>query len=430
MEYKKYPRTLVVSMNAFSKGNSNNGKVLSQYFCEWDKNCIAQFFVMNEEPGSPFCERYYRLTDKEALRAFLTGKKGGRRINISEKNEMQDEKVLKKISRHSRYLQRLFRDIIWNSGRWYTKDLENWIKEFEPEVLLVMIGGSSFIPNIAMKLAKKFDLPIVIYNTESYYFEKVSFFNPIKWIYRKEGNNAIKKIIKRSSQEVYLNEKLKELYAAKFSKEGCVLYQSTELLPFSKKNKNQELRFLYAGNINLGREKSLIQIAEALQNISQKYILDIYGAADIATERALNATNGIRYHGKVKYERVLSAIEESDFIFHAESFEEEIAKNLTTAFSTKIADSLASGRCFVLFAPKMLACSQYLKHFNCACVIDNPSELEERLRELINSQEEQEALIKRAALVARENHNAQNNCEQMREILNKQVRMHNESATN
>ena len=429
MEYKKYPRTLVISMNAFSKGNSNNGKVLSQYFSEWDKNCIAQFFVMNEEPDSPFCERYYRMTDKEAMRACLTGKKGGSRINVSRK-EFKNEKVYKKVSKIPRYWQRLIRDIVWNCGRWYTKDLENWIKEFEPEILLVMIGGSSFIPNIAMKLAKKFNLPIVIYNTESYYFEKVSLFNPVKWIYRKEGNRAIKKIIKRSSEEIYLNEKLKELYAVKFGKEGCVLYQSTELVPSPKKDKSQELKFLYAGNINLGREQSLIQIAKALQNISPEYILDVYGGADVATEQELHSANGIRYHGKVEYERVLSAIEESDFIFHAESFEARIVKNLTTAFSTKIADSLASGRCFVIYAPETLACVEYLKRFNCACVINSRSELEVCLSELINSKEAQKGFIERAISIAQENHNSKVNCERMRVILSRQVRGYYESNTN
>lgn len=415
MPKSKFPRVLVVSMNAFSCGSTNNGKVLSQYFSEWDPDCLAQFFVAKETPDSPFCRNYYRITDKQALRAFLTGKKGGTRISFAENQTIDPAPPIKRQKKFG--FSRLVRDVVWNSGRWISKDFLRWIDEFSPEILFVMVGGSSFIPNIALRIAKKRRLPLVIYNTESYYFDRPGKDDGLLYrLYRAEGNRALRKLMAYSSHEIYLNDTLNRLYEQAFGKRGSVIYQSTEVTATAHQ-KNTPPTFAYAGNLGLKRHCSLIEIGRALQSISPDYVLDVYGGAGDTVTNELNAARGIRYHGRVPYDRVVEVVQNSDFLLHAESFDPAVSEKLRTAFTTKIGDSLASGNCFIVYAPEGLACVDYLKAHDCACVITDPDTLRDRLAQLINEEPLQQRYIQNALTTASRNHNTQRNAETMREIL-------------
>ncbi len=418
MSNGNFPRVLVVSMNAFSYGNTNNGKVLSQYFSEWDPDCLAQFFVSNETPDFPVCRRYYRVTDKQALRSFVTGKRYGKTMTATD----TPTPVSASMGVGTRSpLKRLIRDTVWNARRWWGKDFDRWIDDFAPEIVLVMVGGSSFIPNIALRIAKKRRLPLVIYNTESYYFDRPQKGDGLLYrVYRAEGNRALRKLMAYSSHEIYLNDALNELYATAFGKRGTVIYQSTEVKP-STRASNDPPTFSYAGNLGLKRHRSLIEIGKTLQAISPDYVLDIYGSAGHTATNDLNMAAGVRYHGRVPYEQVAQVIENSDFLLHTESFDPAVYKKLRTAFSTKIGDSLASGKCFVVYAPESLACVEYLKQNDCACVITDPSVLCERLRELIEDKALQQRYIQNALATASRNHNTQRNAEMMREILVRQT---------
>ena len=115
---------------------------------------------------------------------------------------------------------------------------------------------------------------------------------------------------------------------------------------------------------------------------------------------------------------VKQIIHESLLVFHTESDDEFYCKDICHGFSTKIADSLASGTCFVIYAPEMLSCTKYIKANNCGCVITNEEELEEKLSEVINSSELRETYIKNALEVVRKNHNSKKNKEKFAEIIN------------
>ncbi len=418
MNKGNFPRVLVISMNAFSYGNTNNGKVLSQYFSEWDPDCLAQFFVANETPDFPVCRRYYRVTDKQAMRSFVTGKRYGETVTAVTESAAPDSAAGKGARSP---LKRLIRDTVWNARRWWGKDFDRWIDDFAPEIVLVMVGGSSFIPNIALRIAKKRRLPLVIYNTESYYFDRPQKGDGLLYrLYRAESNRAFRKLMAYSSHEIYLNDALNQLYETAFGKRGTVIYQSTTVKP-SPRPLNDPPIFSYAGNLGLKRHRSLIEIARALQSISSDYALDVYGGADDTTTNELNMEAGIRFHSRVPYEQVVRVIENSDFLLHTESFDPTVYEKLRTAFTAKIGDSLASGRCFVVYAPEPLACVEYLKRHDCACVITDPDTLHERLSQLINDEPLQQRYIQNALATASRNHNTVCNAETMREILYDEV---------
>lgn len=209
-----------------------------------------------------------------------------------------------------------------------------------------------------------------------------------------------RKLMKRSSAEIYNSGALEHLYSKEFGKKGIVLYQSSTLRPLPAPKEDQPLCFSYAGNLGLNRHKALMEIGEALQNISENYYLDVYGKAEPHVEEQLIKAKGIRFHGLVPYSEVVRVMEESHFMVHAESFDEFWVKDLCMAFSTKISDIMSAGKCLILYAHASLACSQYVIENNCGCVITTPEILESKLSELISNKELQLHYINNALIAA------------------------------
>lgn len=417
MEIQRCPKVLVLSINCFSK-NGSNGRVLSELFEGWDTDCLSQFYIYSEKPNTFVCKNYFRITDGEAMRSFFSWRKYGQKIVPEESVEVNVS--VKRVNRNP--LSYLCRDIIWRSGRWQSKKFWDWIEEFKPDCILLQADNSSFMPKLALKISKKYNLPIVIFNTENYYFKKHNYFTGkgfgfVYPFYRLLQIRKFRKLMKKSTVEIYNSKPLAELYEKEFGKKGHVIYQATSLLPFEKKESSDLIRFCYAGNLGLNRHKSLIEMAKALQNIDSSIIIDVYGNADKYVADELLQAKGIYYHGVVSYEEVLHAIKKSDFVCHVESFEPKMVKDLVTAFSTKISDYLASGRCFVLYADKTLACSKYLLENDCALVITNHDEMQVKLEELVKSISLQNRYIDNAVAIAKVNHNSKVNSDRFKQII-------------
>ena len=421
MENKYYPKVLVISVNAFRSGGSN-GKVLAKYFGDWPADKIAQFYTYSEYPDIPLCGNYFRVTDKEVLKSVLTFTQQGDVVSLRKEEENPSSVNPPKRKFRRNPLNLLIQDFVWNLGFWKGSRFKTWIKDFNPEVIVVFATGSSFINKIAMSVSKWLNIPYVIFNTENYYFKDYNYFFGESWgclfpLFKFECKKAFNKLMLGSSHEIYPNELLERLYGEHFKRNGTVLYQSSDLHEFER-NLVESPTFSYAGNLGLNRHKSLIEIAEALQSLSQGYYLDVYGrTTSDESEAELKAAKGIRYHGTVPYSQVLEIMKNSHFLVHCESFDGQWIKDLSAGFSTKISDILTVGRCLILYADASIACTQYVEKNKCGCVINNPSRLREKLSELLADKDLQNLYIKNGLSVSRRDMDFKKNADMFYRIL-------------
>lgn len=416
----KEPKVLIISNNCLSL-NGSNGKVLAEMFGKFKPENLAQFYIHNENPDFSLCKKYYRVTDKQAVKGLIPFIKSGGEVPFCESEKAPEDNAATKRQGHHNALIFLIRDIIWSLGFW-RRGLFKWAGEFKPDLVFFQVGDSAFMPNIARKTAKKLGVPLMLYCTENYYFKEHNYFTDKRFafcypFFRRRLVKAFKNLIGESKCEIYNSEFLAELYENEFGKKGRVIYQATSLKTFESETGNETYKFSYAGNLGLGRHISLIEIANVISSLNSAYKLDVYGNATPEVTTALNECENINYHGAVPYSEVVSVMQKSDFLFHTESFDEEMIKDSKTAFSTKIADSLVSGRNFVLYADKSLACTKYLLKYECACVITEKSELEAKLKAFITSPETQAKYREKALEVARLNHNADVNGEKFKNIV-------------
>ena len=120
----------------------------------------------------------------------------------------------------------------------------------------------------------------------------------------------------------------------------------------------------------------------------------------------------------------------SDLLVHAECFENFYREDLKFAFSTKIADSLAIGVKFLLYAPEELACTEYLKNARAAYVVTTSDELSDILRQLIGFSDIANVYKDNAKKLVAMNHEIENNAFKFRKIITEVVGLSNESNAN
>lgn len=416
-----YPRVLVISNNSFSNTDSN-GRTLGNLFVGWPKEKLAQFCISTDGPNFELCDNYYCITDKEALNAFLYFRRAqGKRL----------EPVKEKTAKGSRgegrktLLMMMARNLIWGAKRWKSNDFKKWVADFKPEIILLLFSDSSFILNIGTSLSKELNIPLVMFNTEGYYFFKSNYCRTkTKWdwllfpIYQGLFRKQVRRTMKQVEYSMYLNELLRDDYDREFGGPSSVLYTSSSLTPEEHAFCSERPVFSYIGNLTFNRPQALMEVAGVLQSINSSYKLDIYGKTlNKDTEDELRNHPGISYKGFVKYDEVKKVIRNSDVLFHAETKDKRWEVNLRYGFSTKIADSVSSGKCFVLYAPAQIACSQYIKESGAGWFADNKEDLKKSLEEILFNEEKRKEVLNKAQRVAATNHSLSNNCQRFRDII-------------
>jgi len=422
----EYPKLLVISNNSLSENNSN-GRTLSGFLRGWDKDKIAQIYISGELPNSLVCERFFRITDKAVLKSILKKERVGEIVKNS-----SEERVLGKtrtVSAKKTIASIVARDMLWGTNVWWNRKLKEWIKDFSPDVILFFAGESVFTYKMGMKIAKFCDVPIVVYNSEGYYFKKKNYLKSdalselIYPFFHKNFKRIFKKLMKKAVHTVYINDKLKKDYDKELGLASTTIYTASELRPVEKLKENETPIISYLGNLGIGRHIALIEIAQALESIDPTYKLNVYGKIpNDEVKNAFDNCSGINYCGLVPYSEVVRIMHESDILVHGEAFDDFTVWDLQYAFTTKIADSLSCGTAFFVYAPEELACTQYLLENECACVVTKKAELKQKLETLINDDELRKQYIQKGLEIANKNHNSRKNCDEFQRILKEVVR--------
>ena len=407
-----YPRVLIVANQCLSKQTSN-GRTLRNFLTGWPKECLAQFCTQLEKTDYEVCDNYYCVTDSDALNAFI-GRKKKKSSFTQEKSDSSPQSSTKKQKRNS--ITMMIRDIVWNSNRWKSIQFDNWVSGFNPQVVLLQAGDSRFMLRIARKLANKYRASLVIYNSEGYYFKNFDYFRSkglphyLYPLFHILFRCEFTKTIRYAKNSIYICDALKDDYDAEFHLPSESIYTATEVQNREHSSTSESFVVSYLGNLGVGRHKVLIDIADALQKLSPSLFLDVYGKIpNDDVKKAFDNTSGIHYKGFVSYSDVVDVMHKSDLLVHCESFDEFYRKDSKYAFSTKIADSLACGTPFLLYAPKEFAISKYLNENKAAFVVSEKAELISILNQIKNDFSFRTQYINSAISLVKRNHDHNQN---------------------
>lgn len=416
-----YKRLLIVSNAALSLSESN-GRTLSNFVSGWDKSKLAQFYTYGE-PDFDVCSNYYKVSDGDALKSLLKFKPFGGPVEPPKSSPEQTARpsggARKKVKKTP--TTALLREFVWSRAAWKKRAFKKWLDDFAPEIVLVFMGDSSFLSRIAMEIAEKRRVPLVLYSCENYYFKEYNYITKKKSFAYRLFHRAYKKttraLTKQTKRCVFISEALMNCYQTEFPTIRADYVMTASGLRGLEPAADGTL-ITYAGNLGVGRDKPLIEIGDALQKIDPNLKIALYGRfPSREIEERILACPGVDYRGFVPYSEVVSAIQNSRLLVHVETDDPFYRVDLRHAFSTKISDCVASGAPFFCYAPKTYPFVEFLTKNGCAIVASEKSELVERLKIALFDDAERARAVKNAGETADRYFDLQKNRAKFQRIL-------------
>lgn len=423
----KYPKVLVVSHNVFSE-SGNMGRTMADMLSALPADHLAQLYFHSEIPTMKVCTRYFRVTDKDVLRSVFTRKP---QYRIYEEKDIRedvatsrtDTGMTAKVYQYSRRRTPLIytiRNLMWRVGRWNSKALEQWITDFQPDVLFFASGDYVFSYRVVYEIAKKYHLPVVMWCCDDHYIGKK---DTVSDSYKKVQKNLVawaKKVADISKGIVVISDKMKTDYSVLFGKE-------VEVIRISAKENAHRLEpaersgIVYAGNLGVNRLDPLLELGRALKlaQISGYEYIDVYsGERDPQRLAMLSEENGIRFHGALPQQELSKVLGSAKYLLHVEAFDEMSMSRTRYSLSTKIGESLQSGACILAYGPKDISSMEYLSEHQAAVMVDSPQELPQIiLKHQCSDESIYQDIVDKGMALAEKCHNKKLNDEIMLKVL-------------
>ena len=398
-------------------------RAFDAYFHFWEKENLAQVFSNTKKPCKGHCGTLFQITDYRILNRWRGSKaETGVIYNYDEleiaweNNDLElenkaDEKAYKFGRKHTP-LTHLLRGILWRKKFWCTKKFNDWLEEFKPECVFLSFSDDYFIPQIALYVAKKFNIPIVSSIGDDYYFNTRFSFSPFYYLYKYTYRALIRKVFKHKGSAIYISDKIRDKYNSEFSLDGETVYLNSEIerKPFEHIDAENPV-ITYFGNIRMGRNNSLNDIGLALGKINPNYVLQVYSnESDEEYLKVFEGNKNLQYCGTIPYAQVLEKMYKSHITVIVEGFEKQDIDLSRYSLSTKAADALASGASILSYGSEECGIIEYMKSTNASTVCDNKEKLEESIRELIENKDLQKDYYEKAIEITEKHHNLESSC--------------------
>ena len=405
-------------------------RAFESYFHGIPAENLAQVFSYPYRPPKGHCGKLYQMTDAMMLHRFF--KKDaieGVEYNI---NDLKEEdgiggqksfgtavqsrnriiETLYRFGRKDRPITYLLRGLMWRKRSWCTEKLNKWLDDFRSDCVFLSFSDDFFIPRIALYVAERYRIPIISSIADDYYFNDRFSISPLYYLYRYKYKKLIEKILRRKgSTAIYIGNRIRDQYNSYFGMDGITLYLTSDIKRAEFHPVNIECPIIsYYGNVRLGRNRSLIDIGKALQEINPRYVLNVYSnERDEEYLRELRSADGIAFHGSVPYVEVQKGMLSSDILIIVESFSPGDINTVKYSISTKVPDSLATGAQVFAYGDKDCGAIDYLLSTKSLPVCTNKATLRDMLRDLITNKDMQKDYYDKMEILVENNHRVEQN---------------------
>lgn len=405
------------------------GKTMRQFFSAFSKEKLCQLYIYPTIPDVDFCNSYYRITDKDVLKSYFRfGKVNSRKIEkteISSENtsmfEAQKDEALYRSRKNKKPSRLLLRNLMWRFANWYNKDLKQWLQEERPECIFVAPGTGTFLYTMALKISKRLQIPIAVYLCDDYYFlqQPKGLLAVIEW---SNLRRAIRKLLLHSAAAITICDDLTEKLREEFTLPVTTIMTGASIPAAEPQPSEMPNDVTYMGNIRCDRYSSLIEFGKALDRFNQEngteHSLKIYTAEkNEGILSALSAVPTIRLCGFVAGSEAERVFQAADYLLHVESFDPVSIDKVKYSVSTKIADSLSSGKCLLAYAPAQVASMRHLLINQCAVTATKAEELDTLIHSAFDTGKDQSQIVRRAIETAKKYHDSKRNSEKLKMIL-------------
>ncbi len=415
-------KVFVISNNCFANNNSN-GRMMSCLFRNIKAEDVFQFYIVNGENDFEVCANYYLISDRDIIKRKGHGALGHIITENSELITKQTKSEYRgKVGRNS--LTMLIRYLLWKvRSEKVFNSVMNWVSSRRIDIVLLQAGDAPFMYEIGVKVAKELNLPLVIFNTEFFYFEKLNWVNgshkgPLFYSFRWLFIRSFKKAMLTAKMSIHNSEWIQGVFDNEFKTPSTFIYQSSDIHN-SAYIQSGFKRLVYVGNLSFCRHRPIIEIARELSIIDNTYYIEVYGPGSDDVINELKKTDNIRYCGVVSYEVVKKVIQDCTLLLVVESQDPINSKLTEYGFSTKITDYMGTGIPILAYGASKNVGIDYLYKNNSAFVVNNKKNLNKTLDDAISNEQRRTSIVKNALEMSEKNHRSESNSNRFYEILNK-----------
>lgn len=303
------------------------------------------------------------------------------------------------------------RNLIWKIGKWKTKELSDFVKSFNPDIIFAQVQDKLYLNNIISFVCEETGKPLILYVWDDIYSLKQFSLSPLFWVDRIIQRKSIKKLVNKYAKFLYtISYEQKIEYKKYFKIDTDILYKGYDFSNEpSKKDLNFPINILYAGNLYSGRYKTLKLVCEILEEYNKDSIqakLDIYSATNLSKKQIsdLNKYKGISFKGKTSEENVRILQNKADILLHIEPMTLKGSLICRLSFSTKLVDYFLEKKCIFAVGPERCSSIKYLINNDAAIVAKNYEEVREKFKNMIESKETIEKYASKSWECGKKNH--------------------------
>lgn len=377
------PKILVCTVNSWnSRVGDNTFPLLLQGY---PKDCIASLFIREETPDSQVCGKFFRISENKVMKSILH-----RNIKTGEVVTPEEEKTNGEYNqqvqryqnkKHFYYFKLYAREIVWKLGKWKSPELNSFIDEFHPDIIVYEMSRYIHLNNIVRYIIKYTGakgIGCFWDDTFTYKQEKSFGYKFLRFFQRRN----LKKLAKATKNFFAITNKTKREADSCFDIDCVVLTKpiltSNPFIP----PENKDIRhILYTGNLGIGRLDVIKNIASILRDL-EGIELDIYTNTTLSTQEVDEiANNHVRIHKAVSQQEVQFLQKEADILLFVESLDNK-NKIARLSFSTKITDYYSAGKCILAVGNSDLAPIEMFQDNKTAIVVTNMKELPNAIESL------------------------------------------------
>ena len=406
------PRVLVVGTNPWREDGTAH--TLKNIFSCWEPDRLALIYTKSGLPYTNVASRFFQISENLILKNLIKPWKPiGQEVKSTEivdtKLTVEENARYAKAHKNPSMLLTICREFVWLFGHWRSKALNNFIKDFNPELLFIPIYPTVYTSWIQKYVIRKTKKPFACYLADdNYSYDSCKGF--FSYLHRFWLRKNVRWLSTHCNQMYVIVEKEKEDTDKLFGTDSLILTKSIDFTnrPFASHPLNKPIKFVYTGSLIIGRDKTMAMIADAINEVNKDGIkaeLDIYSKDEPVAEVMARLNNGASHHrGFIQRDQVDRVQQEADVVVFAEALEGKAANIARLSFSTKITDYLANGKCILAVGKKDIAPIDYIERNDSAIIAYSKQEIFQKISSIVNNPELIAEYSKKAYDCAVKNH--------------------------
>lgn len=420
-----YKKVLIFGQpfNDFSGG----GITLTNLFKGWPEDKIAVAFLGHGlfNVTTDICKVYYQLGREEHKWLFpfnLIQRKFESGLKTFGKS---GEYTVNHIQKGLRY--RLVNGFFYPFLRWIgvfhfasrlilSERFRKWLLEFKPEILYLQVSTREEI-RFANELIDFKDWPSIIHIMDDWP-STISKKGPFRKFWADKIDRELKALFKKTDLHLSISDAMSAEYLKRYGRTFLPFHNPIETdvwLAHSKKDyslNNDYIRILYSGRIGIGITESLLEVAAALEDITNEgYKVRLHiqtPTKEPSILSRLRMFSNVIINPLADLKDIPKIFSDADILVLANDFSKDGLYYLKFSMPTKASEYMISGTPILVYSPDETAVSKFFLHNKCGlCVtLHDRRTLADSFKLLIDNKGLREEISKNAVRYAMEKFDA------------------------